>query len=1018
MKIARSGYVHLVVEHESTPIEDLIVEVLERPPFERSSHLDALCSKHAPLADDLRARVHALRAHGLLDLSGPEEPEEAPEFPERLGDFRLIERLGAGGMGVVYLAEQLSLGRRVALKLIRPEQLYFPAARRRFQREVEAVARLSHPAIVPVYTVGEANGIPYFAMEYVDGISLADALAKLDGRAPQELSGRVLWELARAGGGSVEVSPAPPPLFAGNWYETATRIALEVAGALIHSHERGVLHRDVKPSNVMITAEGKVLLVDFGLASSGAKDEAVTHSGGRLGSLPYMAPEQVDGRHEAIDVRTDVYNLGATFYELLALHRPFPHKLESELARAIVDGDVAPLRKVIPAASRDLETVCAKALDSDRARRYASAADFARDLDNLLCRRPVEARRVTPILRVWRWTQRNPGWAAAAALALFAATVGPTVFALQQRTALARVRSQRERAESVLSKALDAVDLLAEIGTERLERVPLADVERRAILQEALGFYRSFLVEGAGNERLERELTDAGLRVGQLELTLGDPVAARAALEGSSERLARLVLPVAPLFEARLAALQGQVSTVLGEADRASREFQRARALLSPLARTASAHDLEQDEELIEVRRLLADTEARLGQHLLGTERGNEALALLDEACARVASIEVSDHPQLRAVDARLFGRRGDVELALDHFDDARASFEHALAIMGYGEQAVGPALTEGEEGDPALASPVLQARTALAKLHIESDNQLEAARHCEEGLRVARAVRARHPGYVWIRSSFVELTSNLALTYQKRGQLDDALPLMEQALNEARAILALEPSARTHAGTLGSIAGNVATAYFLRGDWAASAELYQEAIPHLAAAVGTGAVEPDQRVQLMRLRLNLAWAWMHLGEHERVEPLLDQVPMPPEAGEREPLFAAYLLGHCADLAEADDELSDERREELGVHYIQRALEFLERAVDYAENKPSCARSSRWSVTTRCAICRASRSYSSHLMVEARVNSRAANRSSHVGWAPVPATRHRRGRSCPKPRPEPASSRGRRRVPR
>ena len=180
-------------------------------------------------------------------------------FPERLGEFRLVRRLGGGGMGVVYEAVQESLGRTVALKLIRPEHLYFARSRERFRRETDAVARLAHPGIVSIYTVGEAQGTPYFAMEMIHGATLAQVLDQVAGLAPESLLGEDLRAAVVAMAPDEAGSPteAASELFSGTWAQVCTRVILRMAEALAHAHGRGVLHRDIKPSNVLVDRDGR-----------------------------------------------------------------------------------------------------------------------------------------------------------------------------------------------------------------------------------------------------------------------------------------------------------------------------------------------------------------------------------------------------------------------------------------------------------------------------------------------------------------------------------------------------------------------------------------------------------------------------------------------------------------------------------------------------------------------------------------------------------------------------------------
>src|SRR5688572_4139649 len=222
---------------EQARLRGLIAACIEHIDREGERSLDAFLAGHPADAAFIRERVAALRTAGLLPAGGT-----TAAFPERLGDFRLLRRLGSGGMGVVYVAVQESLQREVALKMVRPEHLYFPGARERFRREVESVARLQHPGIVPIYLVGECNGVPFFAMELVRGKTLAEVIQALP---RQDVADFTADTVRQAVGDS---SSAERVDLGRSWVEAVLRIGLQVAEALAHAHERGVLHRDIKPS--------------------------------------------------------------------------------------------------------------------------------------------------------------------------------------------------------------------------------------------------------------------------------------------------------------------------------------------------------------------------------------------------------------------------------------------------------------------------------------------------------------------------------------------------------------------------------------------------------------------------------------------------------------------------------------------------------------------------------------------------------------------------------------------------
>jgi serine/threonine protein kinase/tetratricopeptide (TPR) repeat protein/poly(3-hydroxybutyrate) depolymerase len=769
--------------------EELLARCIEARAGGDSTLLERLLGEHADLAPRVRARLEDLESLGLLDAL------EIP--PTEVAGHRILAQLGRGGMGAVYLAEERGSGRRVALKLAGSHLEQGPAgsrARARFEREVRTIAQLDHPGIVAVHASGEHDGRPWFSMEHVRGALLARVIERLRARGePPE----VLTAAAARAAVAAEMAAAPlaephdpdegqgAAAWSGSYVSWCCRVVRDVAVALEHAHARGVVHRDVKPSNVLVRPDGRALLFDFGLAHV-VDQPTLTRSGDFAGTPYAVAPEQVEARRGAIEARTDVWGLGVVLYELLTLRRPFEAAGPAALLRRVLDDDPLPLRRLHPGLPAALENVCATALEKSPARRYASASALDQDLTCFLAGQPVQARGASLRRRLARFVGRRPAAAAGLALALVVVLGVPAGLLAANAVVREHARLAERAAEAAgeLAQAkAEVVDYLVDLFEPLEEGTAAADPGLLALLEA---------------------------QAQRLEVGLGDQPLARAALlEATGTVYANLGQPqrARPLFDRALALRQTELgerhpdtAALLGRLAEASIELGDAEAGLGLCRRALAAIDgLEGLSAELPIR--LRVSEARA---LAAKGRVDEAAAALAGvfALARESDVEADTTADVLEELARVEHQRGDPAQALRRCQESLALRRAAwlpdpralaggldlhaelLARLGDG----GSAAAAAEEAQALRAALRAPPATALPAELVLSDPSAEPfaasfqggitalqARRLDEARRHFEAALALRPGDE-------TCLYNLACTQALAGDVEAALGWLERA--------------------------------------------------------------------------------------------------------------------------------------------------------------------------------------------------------------------------------------------
>jgi serine/threonine protein kinase/tetratricopeptide (TPR) repeat protein len=836
--------------------------------------LDRHIQAHPEFAERLRQLLPAMQLMANLGQSAASgETSVPPALPDAitetaiLGDFRIVREVGRGGMGVVYEAEQMSLGRRVALKVLPFAATMDPRQLQRFHTEARAAAGLHHTNIVPVYGVGSERGVYYYAMQFIDGYTLADFIARQRQGPLSEVPTTDEAE-ARAAAASVPtVLPAAQATSATPrdtaYFRRAAEWGIEAAEALDCAHALGVVHRDVKPANLLVDTTGRLWVTDFGLAQV-QSDARLTLTGDLVGTLRYMSPEQALAKRVVIDHRTDVYSLGATLYELLTLQPVFGGTDREELLRQIaLEEPTAPRRldRRIPA---ELEIIITKAMEKSPQDRYGTALELAADMRHFLEDRPILARRPTITQLANKWLRRHKGLARAGVVFLaltVAMLAGSTVWIWhekgQKEAALnaekqARLDADAARAEETRRRqqtrqALDAMtsQLFDTLLSQQKKLLP----EHKEFLRQTLKYYEEFALDTGQDEAARAGVANAHLRVAAIRDKLGEVTEAEVTFCRARDLYAVLVaeFPSVDAYRLKLADCHNDLGLLFvhtGRSQEAAAAFGEAIALRKQLVAATPAVPL--------YRRELAKTYHNQGLMLISSSRLLEAEAALQQAVVLEEQL-VAEMPTplfLQAL-AGSFNLLANVLLRRSQLPAAESKYLKVLEIQ--------ERLAAEYPFFPDFRLELAQTNGNLGIVRMGLGQTRKAESHFRKGLEVMQQLVAAFPAVTEYRDTLAESHDKRGAFFHQTGNEELAELEYRQAL-EIKRKLAAESSTNTdYQQRLARALSNLASTLKQKGRAKEAEETYREA---LKIESNLAAKHPDVaefRGDLIRLYTNLA---------------------------------------------------------------------------------------------------------------------------------------------------------------
>jgi serine/threonine-protein kinase len=909
----------------STSVDDFLRLWQDLREQRKSPTLEDLCAKCPEQAADLKERLRAVAS--MMSLLGLEAEMESvgslstenlgpagssptvveassslgtgpadPTKSVQISGYEVLDELGRGGTGVVYLARQVRLNRTCALKMILTGLHTKDETVARFLAEAEVIAQLQHPHVVQIYHIGEADGLPFLELEYLQGGSLD---RQLDG------------------------TPWPS--------RQATRLSEQLARGIAEAHRLGVVHRDLKPANVLLAPDGTPKISDFGMAKTLGREAGLTQSQAIMGSPTYMAPEQAEGRAKAVGPAADIYALGVILYELLTGRPPFRAASIWETLEQVKTVEPVPPSRLVPKLPRDIEKICLKCLQKEPSRRYSSADALAEDLRRFLEDLPVRARPVPAWERAARWARRKPVHAALLAVVCVAAASligGGLWYSARLHEALneadvgrCQTNLQRKRAEMNFRKAREAVDeMLTQVAQEELADIPRMGPVRERLLGKALAFYQGFLLENGEDQTIRKEVARASSRVAEIQALLRHHPEAEAAYRTAIALCSSPKVPSPDAGDrAAVARYQGELASLLVEVGR-YRE---------------AAEALDQCTELLEGLRSELPDAMNYNSHLTRVHftRGRLLLGLRDidgsrsayAASVTLGELLVARYPEVADFQGEL--ARGLASLGLLQ-PDPREADRRFLRAIGLLEKLC--------EEKPAVARYRHQlGRTLLNRgVRLHGSGALSEAERCYRGvISTYDKLAADFPERPDYREHLAKGHNNLGELLAATGEPAAAERAYRTSLRLKKGLAAAHPDVPDYRSAHGTGLATLGQHLTDSGRLDEGRALVQQAIAEHRAALAKVPSHPNYRDEARKAYEFMAKILGREGDHAALARLAAEISIHPTGDKEEDHLAARFLARCLPLALADGTLTAQRRRELARSYADRAMAALAEAI-------------------------------------------------------------------------------------